>query len=467
MSVDHRILGYLLSEKSMTLKILDRVPDKFLDPKYRDFYGIIQRCVKKYNELPTIRMVKDDAEWKDEYEDLYKLARCYNETEGYDPADMELDVEKIKERHNANEILKFGRDVFKNNFDGKGFRDLDDANKKLRKLVAEIDSIKISKTYKEGSLKSTVDEAKEEYENRKTNPSAAQGIKVGMREFDRITNGLQPAELVLIGGESSAGKSALAMNMAINAWRGSNPYPEDREWVDQKNYALDGVNVMYFTIEMPFSPLRRRVDACLAGVPLYGLRDGNLSAEEEMKYESALEFQKNYPKEFYMVDIPRGCTVGQIEAKYIELLYEFPPELVIVDYVSLMKLDIDDGQDWLNLGRLAEMLHEFCRTYYIPCITPVQLNRPKQHGGNPAMPDQHRVGRSIMLPQNCNIMLNIDSRPDENTRPDMSINIAKMRDGEKGAFTLHKRLDMMRIYDDVPGWTTEDYEVDDGVPGEN
>lgn len=467
MNIDERILGYLLSEKTLTLKVLDKVPAKFLTPEYRELYTIVQRCVKRYNELPTIRMVKADQDWKDQYEDLYNSSRAYKDVEDYDPTDLELDTEQIKDRYNSNELVKFGRDVFRNNYNSSAgeFQDLGEANKKLRKLMAEIDSVRIARTYKEGSLKATVQEAKDKYQVTKDNPESARGIRVGMREFDRITNGLQPAELILIGGESGAGKSALAMNMAINAWRGSNPYPEDREWVEAQDYATDGTNVMYFTIEMPYAPFRRRIDSCLAGIPLYGLRDGNLSEAEEERYQSALRFQELYQKEFYVVDIPRGCTVAQIESKYMELLYEFTPELIVVDYISLMKLDSDDGQDWLNLGRLSEMLHEFCRTYSVPCVTPVQLNRPKP-GPNGGMPDQHRVGRSIMLPQNCNIMLNIDSRADETTRPDMSINIAKMRDGEKGAFTLHKRLDMMRIYDEVPGWTTEEYEeVDDGIPG--
>jgi replicative DNA helicase len=228
-------------------------------------------------------------------------------------------------------------------------------------------------------------------------------------------------------------------------------------FVEAGNYAEDGANVMYFTIEMPFNPLRRRVDSCLAGVPLYGLRDGRLTEAEERQYEACLKFQENYSKEFYIVDIPRGCTVSQIEAKYMEMLYEFQPQLIVVDYISLMKLDNDESQDWLNVGHLAEMLHEFARTYEVPCITPVQLNRPKQ--GVRELPDQHRVGRSIMVTQNCNILLNIDTRPDENTQQNMVINIAKMRDGEKGSFTLHKRLDMMRVTDDIQGWSTEDYEI--------
>lgn len=466
MTVDERILGYLLSEKSLTLKVLDQVPQEYLKSEYQDFFSLIKRCTKKYNETPTVRMVKEDPEWREDFETIYFESQAYQDKEDYNSTDFSLDLEILKNRYNTRVLLKVGREIFQNNYDGRSeFADLTEANKLLRKALADIDRINSKRVYKEGTLRATAAEALEDYRRIRDNPELAQGIHLGLREFDRITNGLQPAELVLIGGESSAGKSALAMNMAVNAWKGSNPYPEDLSWVMARDYAENGVNVMYFTIEMPYKPLRRRVGACLAGVPLYGIRDGTLTDEEEMKYEAALKFQEFYSKEFHIVDIPRGCTVSQIESKYMEMLYQFQPELIVVDYISLMELEGEQSQDWLKIGKLAELLHEFCRTYDIPCITPVQLTRPKPgHGGTP-LPDQHRVGRSIMLPQNCNILLNIDTRPDEGDQPDMVINIGKMRDGEKGAFTLIKRLDIMRIYDDVPGWTTSSYtptNVDEG-----
>jgi replicative DNA helicase len=250
------------------------------------------------------------------------------------------------------------------------------------------------------------------------------------------------------------------MNMALNAWRGSNVIPESLS-SPMEDIKDDGANVLYFSIEMPYKPMRRRCDACTAGVPHYGIRDGTLHDAEEQKYRAALRFHKRYSKNFHILDVPRGCTMAMIESKYIDICDLFQPDLIVIDYISLMVPDSEQGSDWLNLGRLAEQMHEFCRTYETRVISPVQLNRPEKGKGKNIFdtppPDQHRVGRSIMLTQNANILLNIETRKDEETRPDMVIRIAKMRDGEKGAFVLHKRLDLMRIYDDVPGWTPELY----------
>lgn len=451
------MLAYAFCDKSTALRLLDAIRPEYFRPAYREFVRILLSCIEKYKEIPTLRILQSHDNWESALEEIFNNIQLIK----VEPAEFLLDRDKLIDRYNTQLLLKLGKEVYKDNRDGKQFADLDLANKSLRTTVAEIERLRISKVYKKALLRDTAQQSRDKYFEIKSNPQLARGLHVGLREFDRITNGLRPAELILVGGESNAGKSALVMNMALNAWRGSNPYPDNMEWVKKGHYDGDGAHVMYFSLEMPHDPLRRRIDACLAGVPLNGIRDGNLSAEEEERFVAATTFQENYDKEFEIIDIPRGCTPAQVESLYLENITKFEPDLIIVDYITLMKSEYDDEADWLNVGHLSAQLHEFCRAYSVPCVTPVQLNRPQGQNGKRLPPDQHRTGRSAMIPQNANIQINIYTRGDEDQRPDMEIHIAKMRDGEKGAFVLHKRLDIMRLYDDVPGWTPEMYKGDE------
>jgi len=462
--LDKKIVAYGLTEKRILLDLQIGVPTDYMHKDMQLFYKILLRCFEKYHEIPTPKVMEEQAGiiWTPEFSEIY------SESAGtqVDVREFPADLEKLKLRYNEQVLLRFGKTVFQENWNGsgKGFESLEEANAAVKKLASGIDSIYKNKVFREGTLSDTAKEAKSKYQQVKTNPDLARGIHLGLREFDRITNGLQKSELMLVGGESSAGKSALAMNMAINAWLGSNCKHEVLDLPPE--LANDGCNILFFSIEMPYESMRRRCDACHAGVPLYGIRDGTLTVEEEEKFFAALEFQEKYAKQFHILDIPRGCTMSMVESKYIDKCHEYQPDLIVVDYISLMTPDKEQGSDWLNLGRLAEQMHEFCRTYGIPVISPVQLNRPKSNGRgdfDPPSPDQHRVGRSIMLTQNSNILLNIETRKDEELKPDMIIKIAKMRDGEKGSFILHKRLDLMRLYDDVPGWTPEEYIEDETI----
>jgi replicative DNA helicase len=461
--LDKVILAYALGEKRLALTLQTTINNEYFHPSCQIFYKLFMLCFDKYNEPPTPKVMEEQAGalWSKEllqtFHDILKIS--------YDVKEFPSDLEKFKIRHNKNVLLKVGKEIFKDNWDGEEFSSLSSANAGIKKLVATLDSIYGNKIYKEGSLSETADEASVEYNYIQEHPEVAVGIKLGLREFDRITNGLHSSELMLVGGESSSGKSALCMQMALNAWRGQNIIPETVEEVQNMQINnSSGANILFFTIEMPFKVLRRRINSCLAGIPLYGLRDGNLTQQEYNKFAATIEFQKRFSKQFHIVDIPRGCTMAQVESKYIEKCHEYQPDLLIIDYISLMTPDKEQGSDWLNIGRLSEQLHEFCRTYGVATISPVQLNRPNKQkdGMEPPTPDQHRVGRSIMLTQNSNILLNIKTRKDEHLKPDMEIQIAKMRDGEKGAFILHKRLDKMQIYDDVPGWTPQEYNVLDG-----
>lgn len=455
--IDVKILAYSLLEKKFLIELQSSITPEYFRTDYRSFYKLMVMCFSKFREIPTEKVMEEQAPkvWEE-----YELKKIYSEVASIevDLREFPSDLEKLKERYNTKVLQNFGKSLFKENWDGQGFKDLKDANLSVKKLSVALSGIYSKKIFKEGALSETVDDAWNRYKQVKENPDLAKGIHLGLREFDRITNGMQKSELMLVGGESSAGKSALAMNMAINAWLGKNRPPKNRD--EKMEFDDSGCHVLYFSIEMPYEKMRRRVDANVAGVPLYGIRDGTLTEEEEEKLKLALKFQKNYPKQFRIIDVPRGCTMSQIESKYIEICDDYVPELIVIDYITLMTMDSDsEGQDWLSIGKVVEQMHEFCRTYETRIISPVQLNRPpKSNGKDSTGPaDQHRIGRSIMLSQNSDIVLNIETRKDEEQRPDMVVRIAKMRDGEKGAFILQKALHMMRIYDDIPEWSPEIY----------
>lgn len=461
-TLDKKILTYALNEKKILLQLQTRVSEDYFLPEIKPFYILVQKCFKKFNEIPTARILSEQGgkQWDEEKENLYREIIGLE----YDAKEFPADLEQFKVRYNTQVLLKFGQNVFKDNWDGKSFKNLEEANTLLRKTLGSVGNIYSDHAFKEGDLSSTVPEAWNAYKEIRDNPDINRGVHLGLREFDRLTNGLQKSELMLVGGESSSGKSALCMQMALNAWRGNNVVPSTVYECENMTFDDSGVNTIFITIEMPFESLRRRIDCSLGGISLTNLRDGKLTEIEIEKFKAVLLFQKRYPKKFHIIDIPRGCTMSQIESKFIEKNIECPISLVVIDYISLMMPEKDEGIDHLNLGRIAEEMHEFCRQYQISVISPVQLNRPpKAIGSNETeAPDQNRIGRSLMLVQNANIVLSIRTRKDEYLKPDMQVYISKLRDGERGVFVLHKRLDRMQIYDDVPGWSPEAYNVLDG-----
>jgi len=458
--LDLRILAYSLADKKTLLSMVSLMNGEYLQPDFRALWELVYRCFGKYKDIPTERMleyVAGDA-WD-------QVSAIYAEVLGFvaqvDPREFQVDFEQIKTRFNHQLLLKAGQNVFQKNLSEGKFSDLGDANKVFRDTTAQIERLYKVSAYKEGTLAGTVTEAKEKYCRVKSDPSSSPGVKIGLAEFDRITNGLGDGDLLLIGGESGTGKSTLSMNAAVNAWLNGNKPPLDP---GSKIDFNKGRSIVYFTIEMPYDQLERRLHSCIAGVPLYGIRDGTLDNKEEARYFAALEFIEKYNNQFHIVDIPRGATMRYVEAKFMELCesnQDDRPQLVVIDYLNLMSLDDEQGeagQDWLKVGKIAEQAHEFIRVNHVPVISPAQLNRPpKEESSRQARPDQDRMARSLMLAQNASIIINIEKRKDEHLLKDMRCHIVKNRDGEQGIIVLQKRLDLMRLYDCPSDWDVGDY----------
>jgi replicative DNA helicase len=461
--LDLRMLAYAFSDKRVLLSMISIIRADFFRPEFRALWELISNCFIRYKEVPTAHILEhvSGIAWE-------QLETSYNQIiqiiSQVDSRNYLADMEQLKARFNDQLLRKAGQSIFQKNWDGTGFADLSEANKTFRDTVVQIERLYKTNTYKEGTLAGTAEEAWIRYQQVKHNPEKAAGIHLGFSELDRITNGIRDSELLLIGGESGTGKSAMAMNMAANAWLWKNKIPIDPD--SPMDVFPGGRTVVYFTIEMPYEQLERRLHACVAGVPLYGIRDGTLNAVEEMRYRAALKFLKKCPNQFHIIDIPRGATMRHVEAKYMELCQDDKIELVVVDYLNLMSVDEDGevGQDWLKIGHIAEQAHEFTRVQHIPMISPAQLNRPpKEESARMARPDQDRLARSLMLAQNANIIANIEKRKDEHLLKDMRLHVVKNRDGEQSVIVLQKRLDIMRLYDSPSDWDISMYEAKDST----
>jgi replicative DNA helicase len=233
--------------------------------------------------------------------------------------------------------------------------------------------------------------------------------------------------------------SIMLNNMAVQMWMQGNT-------VSSTSFEK-GYNVLFFSCEMPFLPCFRRTMAKVADVPIYGLRDSTLSKIETEAAAKAGEFVKRYPHQFRIVDTPRGVTVGLIEQIYQEVCMSFKPDVVIVDYLGLLTDPDAEGDDWLKLGQISAKLHEFARVYNVPVLTAVQLNRAAATKNPGDSIGVHRFGRSSMIAHNANVCMQIESKPNDHLRQDISIHIIKNRDGEKGSHTFMKNFANSSIYD--------------------
>lgn len=443
---DLRVLKAITSDNRLALDFVNNHdPSVFLgDAKYVG--KAIVDYVKAYKTAPSKRVLidkyKTDSSLTNKIESLFEVLPQIE----FHPNEYQYDLDKIKQNYAETRFNALKDDL---RFHDNG--NLDQTMTKVEQMLHDIKKIRqpVKQAYTQKSIDEFLPEFHEEYVAKIANPLLGQGVLTGYSYLDYVTNGLQPAEMLIIGGETSSGKSMFLNNIAIQMWMQKNTISTE------PSQFIGGANILYFSLEMPYRACFKRTLARLADVPMYGLRDSKLTKAETESLNLASRFIKKFsdngPK-FEIVDIPRGVNATQIEERYLEAKQKFDPRyptVVFIDYLGLMEDDAVEGDDWLKLGKIAGRVHEFGRSYNVPVCTAVQLNRPAKSkqpepGENIGV---HRIGRSSLIMHHANIGIQIETRKDEWLRDTFLYHLIKNRDGELGKHEISKKFANAAIFD--------------------
>jgi replicative DNA helicase len=442
---DKKILRWML-KGSPEFNLVSRTIDltllkEAMLPENKRYYNIITEFYSKYKKPPTFNILKNTAESNDDLIFIEYLEKidCPEGEIGYF-------IDLVKARYNEYLIKRLVKDTEMSDFNDSA----EDINLSFKKTLSKIDRLNRAAVFSEGLISQSVDERINNYQHKKENPNEIAGILSGYKEIDEYTYGLKNSEFMVIVGASSSGKSMLMLNIAINAWLGSN-IPA---MYNGKNIYDDGKNIVYVSLEMSKDQLEARVDANIAQIRHKALTRGHLSEYEMETWNNSLAFTKDYNKKFYILDMPRGSKTMDIEARLESISAEFDIDLLCVDYLGIMKPNNDYGQDWLDTGHVAADMHELCRKKALAVISAAQ-KKARDKKAKKDSNDIEDIGRSKLVGDNANIVLIIETRDEEHLREDMNVHIAKNRDGAKGLVCLQKEFEKSRINNYPQDWTKD------------
>lgn len=447
--MDLKLLYWMLKgtvEINEVFRYIDR--EMLVDVVLLDYKEIVKSILEYYSKhkIPPSIDVLEDIYLNDEDELMVlqelRITSCSEHEIGHE-------IDKIRERYNFYLLNRLKKSI-----DVSESKESKDVNEEIKKLLVKTERLYKADVFSEGKISDSVRDRIDNYEYVRDNPDVSSGVLSGYRDLDDYTWGIKKSEMLVIGGASSSGKSLLMMNMAINAWLGSND-PLSNKLPDEKT----GRNVVYVSCEMTKPQLEQRIDANLAKITHKHLTRGCLSSDESSRWKKSLRFQSKYGKVFYILDMARGCSTSEIEAKFETVCSQFKPDAIFVDYLQLMSPSNGaTGSDWQDVGKVSEELHEFCRKKNIPVITAAQRKAGAKKTGGKKYEDNidlEDLGRSKMIGDNATVVMLIAKREDELLREDMEIHIVKNRDGAKGKINLLKRFDQSRIETVPDGWAQD------------
>jgi replicative DNA helicase len=254
-----------------------------------------------------------------------------------------------------------------------------------------------------------------------SNPDKPRGLPTGFADFDKMTGGLRPGDLVIVAGRPSRGKTTLAVNMAEYA---------------ALHHRDNRASVAIFSMEMPSEQVLTRMLSSIGGVNLGSIRSGRISDDDWVRITGATT-QLSEAKIF--VDETPGLTPTDLRARARRVKREHGLDLVVVDYLQLMQVPGTKENRATEISEISRGLKALAKELSIPVIALSQLNRgvEQREHKKPVMSDLRESGA---IEQDADIILLIyrEEVYDKNTTKKgiAEIDIAKHRNGEIGTFLL-------------------------------
>lgn len=213
------------------------------------------------------------------------------------------------------------------------------------------------------TVRDMVPQRLDEYDHRDANPDQYRGLLTGFTEMDKLTNGLQPGEIVTVVGNTGIGKTKFREKMLYNFWRGghsvvevlSECYPEHTQ-ERLECMALGGM------ISVP------------PGMYLsHLLRAGKLTEEQKEVYRQVLESFEEIPSEYCIVSPNSYMYLDELESTIAGLKQRHGIMALGVDDFHNQRLgSLRDAEDHLTQGAVMTWLKRIAVRYKLVVLVEIQ-----------------------------------------------------------------------------------------------
>ena len=298
----------------------------------------------------------------------------------------------------------------------EGAEETDDILDRAEQSIFEVGQSKLRSGFL--SIKDLAFETISEIEELHQRGDFVTGVSSGFPRLDAFTAGFQPGDLVIIAGRPSMGKTAFSLNVA-------------------QNVALRGNGcVGAFSLEMSSQQVVRRLITAEARVDAHKLATGFLSKNEVQKL---IEMLHRLSEAKIFIDDSAALTVLEMRAKARRLKAEFGLDLLIVDYLQLVRGRSYEDNRNLELGTISRSLKALAKELEVPVIALSQLSRAPESrtGHRPQLSDLRESGN---LEQDADVVAFIFREEIYSRDPEVSgtaeLIIAKQRNGPIGTVQL-------------------------------
>ena len=247
---------------------------------------------------------------------------------------------------------------------------------------------------------------------------AIAGVPTGFIDLDNLLTGLHGGELVVVGARPSMGKTSFAMNVAAYAS------------LNQRK------KVAVFTLEMPREQIAMRILCSEARVDMQRVRKGTLSSDDWLRLVNSLGPMADAPM---YIDDTAGITPSQLRSRCRRLMMDQGLDLVVLDYLGLMRADGRVENRQLEVSEISRQLKAIALDLKVPVLACAQLSRANKdrQDKRPVLSDLRDSGS---IEQDADVVMFLHREEyynkDTEDRNIGEVIIAKQRSGPLGTVKL-------------------------------
>ncbi|WP_019214936.1 replicative DNA helicase [Fenollaria massiliensis] len=423
--VEQEVLANAMQNKTAAVKAIEGLYEAdFYNELHRKIFSAIRTLfsLNKPIDLLTVTETLERNE-KIDADTITYIANIYANNEGLS-SNQDAYIDILKEKSVLRSLAEFSDEI-----KALSLEDKSPAKNVLEKAEKELFEIsqgglRNSLTALEDIMSETVQTIMKRVQNR----GELSGVTTGFTDLNSLLGGFQKSDLVLLAARPSMGKTALAVNLAVNA-------------------AKAGKKVAMFSLEMSKTQIGQRILAAFAQMNLSSLFKGELEGTDLVNLITASNELSNYNLH---IDDTAAISLIELKAKLRRLKMEEGLDLVVIDYLQLMTTGERIENRVQEISQISRGLKAIAKELDVPVLALSQLSRALEQRPDkrPKLSDLRESGA---IEQDADIVMflyrdYVYNKETEN--PNLAeVIVSKHRNGPIGVVNLIWKDEYTRFFD--------------------
>jgi len=419
--LEEAVLGAAMLEKDTFAQILEIIQseDCFYVDAHQKIYSAMRRLFDKGTPVDLLT-ITEELRKTNELElvgGAYYLTRLTMSV--LSSAHVEAHARIVMEKFIQRELIRISGSVISDAYEDS--TDVFDLLDKAESGLYEITDKHLRKNFR--SLQEVLVKTMNEIDENRNKTDDITGVSSGFASLDRLTAGWQKTDLIILAARPSVGKTAFALNLAMNAaMNAGKQFP-----------------VAVFSLEMGAGQIVKRMLSAVTEVSMESITRGKMAEHEFIQMSQRMS---KLAQAKIFLDDQAALNIFELRAKARRLKQKHDIQMILIDYLQLMQGSVEKGGNReQEISKISRDLKALAKELEVPIIALSQLNRSVETRKESKIPQLSDLRESGAIEQDADLVMFL-YRPEyhgitndamgETIEGETQIHIAKHRNGSTG-----------------------------------